>query len=300
MVSSNLKGDLMEALIGIFASSGEYAARLAAYIDSRRDVGCGGISFKNDREIEEFFESRELSILLTEDPKHFELYKDRTRVCLLCDDRESAENADSADLLYMYQKAPELLQKLFPRLEKKFVRNNIYTIFSPTSNRAARDFSLKKAKELSEEGRTLLIFWDPFGAFGRKEEDGVSLSELLFNVRKNRAHFKNMLLRLSKTDGVFVFKGVDFYTDLWRFSPAETEELAELCRTEGGFENVIFECAFMSEGVERLMELSDEVFIVRDEETDEGPEEFLRQMKYAGKQEILLKIAGEEKACMTN
>ncbi|MCR5584268.1 MAG: hypothetical protein K6F63_02385 [Lachnospiraceae bacterium] len=283
----------MEALIGIFSSSGEYAARLAAYINSRRDVGCGGVSFKNNSELVEFFESRDLSILLTDDPTHLKLYEDRARVCLLCDDREKTENAYRSDCIFKFQRAPVLLQELLPGLEKDFVRNNIYTVFSPTSNQRAREFAREKARELAAGGRTLIIFWDPFGAFGRNAEEGVSVSELLFTVRKNRSGFKGLLLRLSHEDGVFSLKGTDFYSDLWRFSPAEMEELADLCRTEGDFDHVIFECSFMSEAVEKLMEISDEVFIVPDGESDPGPEEFLRQMKYAGKQEILLRVGGE-------
>lgn len=283
----------MEALIGIFSSSGGYAARLAAYINSRRDVGCGGVSFKNNSELVEFLESHDLSILLTEDPTHLKLYEDRTRVCLLCDEGESAEDTDGKDRIFMFQRAPVLLQRLLPGLNKDFVRNNICTVFSPTCNRRGRDFAFLKAKEKASHGRTLVIFWDPFGAFGRNDPEGVSLSELLFTVRKNRAGIGKLLLRLSHEDSVFFLKGTDFYTDLWRFSPSEMEELAELCRKEWDFEHVIFECSFMSEAVEKLMEISDEVFIVSDGENDPGPEEFLRQMKYAGKQEILLRIRKE-------
>ncbi len=276
----------MGTLIGVYSPPGGYAERLAAYINSRRDIGYGAVALKTDPEIEGFLHSDELSVLLTVDPKHLSVYN-KIRVCLLTEDRDEAENCETGDVLFKYLRAPVLLGKLFPDMSRELVKNNLYTIYSPSSNLAARAFAAEKAEELSHAGKTLLLCWDPFGAFGRDGMEGVSISELLFAARSNRKGFGKMLLRMRNDRGCFAFKGVDFYSDLWQFSADEMEKLADMCRADGSFDNIVFECAFISDAVERLMEISDEVILVKSGESDPGPDEFLRQMKYAGKQGII-------------
>lgn len=283
----------METLIGIYASPGEYASRLAEYINSRRDVGCGGICFHNNSELDEFLKSGALSILLTDDPNHFKIYNKIPRVCLLCEEKEKCGAAGTGEVFFKYLRAPVLLQRLFPALNRTFEKNSIYTVFSPSSNAAARRFAKEKAAELAKVGRTLLLLWDPFGSTEGSREEGVSLSELLFAARKNRRGFGDMLDGTLKESGYSCIKGTDHYADLWQFSPEEMQELVEMCKTEGNFESIVFECGFMSESMERLMEMSDRVFLPKADEADPGPDEFLRQMKYAGKQEILLKVRAE-------
>ncbi len=282
----------MEALIGIFASPGEYGSRLAAYINSRRDIGYGGISFQNKSELAEFFRSGELSILLTEDPTHLKTFENRTRVYFLCEDRLRAENDLSDNVVFKYSPASEMLRQILPAATGNIRKNNIYAVFSPSSNLAARNAARDMARKMAESERTLLLYWDPFCGIGRTEDAGESVSELLFAVRKNSRGLGRLMLRLQSEQGFFYFKGTDFYSDLWQFSAEEMEALVNLCREEGHFVNVIFECAFMSEGVERLMELSDSIILPKASENDRGPDEFLRQMKYAGKQGILIKAEG--------
>ena len=122
----------MEALIGIFASPGEYGSRLAAYINSRRDIGYGGISFQNNSELAEFFRSGELSILLTEDPTHLKNFHNRTRVYFLCEDRLRAENDPSDNVVFKYSPASEMLRQILPATTGNIMKNNIYAVFSPS------------------------------------------------------------------------------------------------------------------------------------------------------------------------
>jgi hypothetical protein len=278
----------MEALIGIFSSPGEYGARLASYINSHREIGYGGLSFNDNSEINEFLKSGELSILLTDNPIHLSTYKNKTRVCFLCEEKETAETDETGKSFYKFMRAPVLLQKLLPTQTVTFTKNDLITVFSPSSNMAAKAYALSIAENMAAEGKTLLICWDPFGERGKKEE-GVSLSELLFAARRNRAGIGRILQRMECIRGVYVFGGTDFYTDLWQFTPEEMNELIRLCKTEGDFASVIFECSFISDAVERLMELSDEVRLVSACEGDTGPEEFLRQMEYGRKQLISAK-----------
>ncbi len=276
----------MGNLIGVYSPSGGYAERLAAYINSHRDIGYGAAAFKNDQEIDGFLHSDELKVLLTVDPKHLSTYN-KTRVCFLTEDREEAEDDMTGNVLFKYLRAPILLTRLFPERDRDGLFHKLHLIYSPSSNLAARKCAAEKAGELSRMGRTLLLYWDPFGAVGRESAEGVSISELLFAARTNKKGFGKMLLRAGNERGCTVFKGTDFYSDLWQFSAEEMENLVDMCRTDGCFENIVFECGFMSDAVEHLMEMSDEVVLVGTGENDPGPDEFLRQMKYAGKQEIL-------------
>ena len=278
----------MEALIGIFASPGEYGSRLAAYINSRRDIGYGGISFQNNSELVDFLKSGELSILLTDDPKHLSAYNNIQQVFFLCEDRLRAENEGGRDEVFKYMKAGDILKRVLPGLKtEKRVKNNIITVFAPSSNETGRSAARERATKLSRQGRTLLICWDPFGFPVRREEKDLTLSELLFAFRKNRNALNDGIMSLRSENGYNVLKGTDFYTDLWQFTAEEMQEFAEMCRSAGEYEYLVFECAFMSEAVERLMTLSDEILIPEAFPGDPGPEEFMRQMKYAGKQEIL-------------
>lgn len=279
----------MEALIGIFSSPGEYGARLVSYINSHRDIGYGALCFNDNSEINEFFKSGELSILLTDNPIHLSIYKNNTRVCFLCEEKETAETDETGNTFYKFMRAPVLLQKLLPTQNLTFTKNDLITVFSPSSNMVAKAYAFSTAEKMAAEGKTLLICWDPFAERVKREEE-VSLSELLFAARRNRAGIGKMLQRMECVRGVYVFKGTDFYTDLWQFTPEEMNELIRLCKTEGDFENVIFECSFISDAVERLMELSDEVRLVKACDGDPGPEEFLRQMEYGRKIQITAKV----------
>lgn len=283
----------LNSLIGIFGSSPGYSKRLAAAINARHDVGYTAVAFNTSEELERFLEKKTLSILLSDNEAHSELLKNPSIFCLLTDNPESDCGGAS---IFKFQSASAIIKSIIllnPEDLTKF--NNVYTVFSPASCALAHQYAEHLAKELALKGKTLLLSWDYFSGIGREENEpaGKTISDLLFTARKNETGMKKLLSGLMRKEGYDFFCGTDFYADLWQYSREEMETLIDSCKRNGGYENLVFSCGFFSDGVEALLENSNEIFLVKQNDTigTRRNMEFMRQMKYAGKQTILSKIS---------
>lgn len=284
----------MDSYVGVIGSSPGYSRRLADAMNARRDVGHIAVAFKNTEELETFLQSKKLSVLLSDNEEHSEFLKDSGVFCLLTSEPDTEPQDTEHQSIFKFQSASAIIKSvILLNPENKKQINHVFTVFSPANNAAAYEYSCTLAKKLAMEGKTLFLSWELFGGMGREEEVDCkkTISDLLFVARKNEKGMKNLLTGLPSKDGYDYFCGTEYYADLWQYSPEEMAVLMTLCRKYGLYENIVFCCGFMSEGTEALMEASDEIYLVScsGEETGKRTAEFLRQMKYAGKQTILSK-----------
>ncbi len=155
---------------------------------------------------------------------------------------------------------------------------------------SAMSAAVSNARPAGVSPKTLVIIWDPFwGAVG--EISHINLSDTLFMYSGNTESLKKTL-NSSGDNSLTVMSGVNYYSDIWDFSPADTEQFVKICMNYGNFDRVIIVCTFLSPGTEKLMELSDTVTLVGG--NSETHENFKNQMKYAGKNGILMKLKTED------
>ncbi len=291
---------MLEKIIGIFDEQAVYAERLKRYINERKDIGCFAVTFKEEQELQDFCGRKKLNCLLlggskAEHPEQLTIPYG-VRLWVLSEEEPEQEEEEGYNVLFRYQKAGELIRRmLLSEMAREERLSELFTVFSPENPCLAAAYTDKLVKKLSEKGKTLFLPWDPFGACGRTENEngaGVSISELLYFMRKDRVQAKQLFIGLPKKNGADYFCGPDYCTDLWQYSAEEMCQLVTCCREYGGYRQVVFLAGAFHEGVVSVMSQSGSIYLVCSE-TKEGEKrkrEFYRQMKYAGQQGVLSRL----------
>ncbi len=288
----------MEKIIGIFDEQNVYAERLKRYINERKDIGCFAVTFREEQELKEYCNRKKLNCLLlggnrAEHPERVSVPYG-IRLWVLSEEEPEREEEEGYQVIFRYQKAGDLIHRvLFSEMEKEERLSELYTVFSPGNSQNAASYADKLLKKLSEKGKTLFLPWDPFYGYGRGEDGtGVSISELLYLMRKDRVQAKALFSGLPKRNGAEYFCGPDYCTDLWQYSEEEMCRLVSCCREYGGYKYVVFYAGAFHEGVVAIMNQSGAVHLVcaEKEGEEQRKQEFYRQMKYAGRQGVLSRL----------
>jgi len=291
---------VLEKIIGIFDEQTVYAERLKRYINEKKDIGCFAVSFRDEQEIKEFCSRRKLICLLiggahAEHPLQVSLPYG-IRVFVLSEEEPELDETEEYSVLFRYQKAGELVRRvLLSEMAREERLSELYTVFSPEGAVLAATYADKLTEALSKKGKTLLLPWDPFGGTGRSGEEcaGVSISELLYLMRKDRQQARQLFAELPKRKECDFFCGPEFCSDLWQYSGEEMTKLIACCREYGGYRHVVFLAGTFHEGVIAIMNQSAGVYLVYSgtEDGEKRKQEFYRQMKYAGKQGLLSQLS---------
>ena len=204
----------------------------------------------------------------------------------------SAEK-ETYQTVFRYQKAGDIIRRiLLSETEKIEYLSVLYTVFSPENNQIAIAYVEKLIEKFVQQGKTLILFWDSFLAYGREETGKTSISEMLYLVRKDKVQARKLFEGLPKKSGAEYFCGPDYCTDLWQYSAQEMQQLIRCCQEYGAYQYIVFMAGIFHEGVIAVMNQSSQIYLVSSN-TKEGEgrkQEFYRQMKYAGEQEILSKV----------
>lgn len=287
----------MEQVIGVFDGQAEYAERLINYINERKDIGCFAVGFRGEEELLSFCERKKLVSLLLGGTTKKAVAALRERLPVGLKIWELSEELGDLEegQLFRYQRVGNLLRVILSELQRDAAlqMKELFTVFSPESNRMAARHALSLAGELSKKGRTLFLPWDAFWGYGRMgDEETPSVSELLYFLRKDTVQAKKLFAGIRRKKGIEYFCGPDYSSDLWQYSPEEMQKLLLCCREYGGYDYIVFLSGMFHEGILSVMHQSGQICLVCSE-SSEGEirkNEFLRQMKYAGEQDILSKL----------
>ena len=291
----------MEKIIGIFDEQTTYAERLKQYINEKKEIGCFAVTFRDEEELWEYCQRKKLLALVAGESMEEKLEQksadlDGVKVWILSEEQPEKDREQSEDRLFRYQRAGELIRRILRSEAAREERlSELYTVFSPENGKLAEDYVWKLIGKLIEKGKILLLPWDPFLGYGREEKEGEripSISELLYLVRKDKKQAGGLFLHLPKKRGAEYFGGPDFCTDLWQYSEDEMRSLIRFCREKGEYKYIIFLAGTFCEGVLAVMNQSNGICMVTTESGDglRRKQEFYRQMKYAGEQEILSRL----------
>lgn len=292
----------MEKIIGILDEQVEFAERFKGYINGRRDIGCFAVTFQNEQEVLSFCEKKKLSCLVTGEKMAQRLEElpvgppCGVQVWVLSEEAPEVSECGGHGVLFRYQRAGEIIRRILAlEAEKTECMSALLTVFSPENGKTAMQYSKRLISKLQEQGRTLFLPWDAFCGYGRKEEgeaQGVSVSELLYLIRRDRKQARQLFRELPKKEGAEYFCGPDYCTDLWQYSAEEMRQLIYCCREYGEYKQVVFLAGTFQEAVLAVMKLSSKIYLVTSGSVDgeQRKKEFLRQMKYAGEQEILSRL----------
>ena len=291
----------MEKIIGIFDERKEFAERFKGYINNKKEIGCYAVTFQTEQEVLNFCERKRLSCLVTGEETAKRLEELPTgppcgvRLWMLSEEAPEVSECGGHGVLFRYQRAGEMIRRILAsEADKSECMGTLVTVFSPENSKIAMQYSKELISTLSEQGKTLFLPWDPFAGYGRKENGevkGPTVSELLYLIRRDRQQAKRMFAGLPKDEAEY-FCGPDFCTDLWQYSGEEMRQLVYSCREYGDYKNVVFLAGAFHEGVLAVMNLSSKIYLVTSGNRDgeKRKQEFLRQMKYAGEQEILSRL----------
>ena len=290
----------MEKIIGIFDEQTAFAERFKRYINDRKDLGYFAVSFQEEQELIDFCGWKKPACLVLGGNKEALISKLSipygVRLWVLSEEEPEVEEADGYGILFRYQKAGELVRRmLLSEMARQELFSELITVFSPESAGMAAAYADKLLAGLSGKGKTLCLPWEPFCGWGRTADDsdaGASVSELLYLMRKDRVHAKQLFENLPKKNGADYFLGPDYCTDLWQYSAEEMSRLVTCCREYGGYRKVVFLAGAFHEGVVSVMDQSGMIYLVCSdtEAGEQRKQEFYRQMKYAGQQGILSRL----------
>ena len=291
---------MLEKIIGIFDEQSVYAERFKRYINDRKDIGYFAVSFQEEKELEEFCGRKKLNCLVLggKNATHPEKLPIpySVRLWILSEEEPEQEEGEGYRVLFRYQKAGEIVRRiLLSEMAREECISELYTVFSPEAAGLAAEYAKKLIRKISEDGKTLLLPWDPFLGMGRTEEGdskGPSVSELLYLMRKDRQQAKQLFSNLPKQNGGAYFCSPEYCTDLWQYSAEEMTQLVSCCREYGGYRYVVFLAGTFHAGVVSVMNQSGRVYMVVSgtQDGERRKQEFYRQMKYAGEQGMLSRM----------
>lgn len=301
----------MKAVIGILDEQTEYARQLVSYLNGCHAFGCIAKRFENKEELELYCGREKLQGLLlgwcqASSPKEWESFlAPGGSVYRLSDEPVQQESTDGIPVLFRYERADRLRRRLC-RTGKDCQDSSWYVVYSPDSAPLAEQFAWRLAGHLAETGRTLLLPWQSFSLLreevGERADSG--LSTLLYAADKQETLARQVFSSLPRREGVEYVCGADSYQDLWSYSYDNIPAFFRLCKTYGGYEHIVLLAGEFSGCVERAMEESRAGFFLYTGGVQEEArwKEFVRQMKYAGKQALLSRLhpvkEGEETAAL--
>lgn len=291
----------MEAVIGILDEQAEYAKRLARYINDSPELACLAVAFQSVQELEQYCEKKKLRCLLTSQRGEEELFwsflQEEGKLCFISEEPVQEEHAEKtaakpSQLVFRYQRAERIVAQLQGlSKEADAGTGEWYLVYSLTSAVAAERAAWELAKKLALQGRTLFLPWEPFGAWERETENTgrKTISDLLYALRKKDTKTKQLFSDLPRKEGVEYVCGADYYTDLWQYSCEEMQALLTCCKEYGEYQSIVFLAGFCSKSIERAMEECGHICLLYSSEAggERRLSEFIRQMKYAGKQTLL-------------
>lgn len=292
----------MEKIIGIFDEQVEYAERFKNYINEKKEIGCFAVVFRTEQELLDFCEKKKLSCLVIGEEKQHQIepviekLSYGIKIWVLTEEVQNSIPKESYYSVFRYQKAKEIIQQiLLSETTKIECLSMLYTVFSPENSQIAFAYTKKLIEKLVAKGKVLFLFWDAFSGYGREESEKVekiSISELLYLMRKDKVQAKKVLEELPKKNGAFYLCSPDYCTDLWQYSVEEMQQLLCCCQQYGGYQYIVFLAGIFHEGVIAVLNQSSKIYLISSD-TEDGrirKREFYRQMKYAGEQEILSKL----------
>ena len=290
----------MEKIIGIFDEQTVYAERFKHYINERKDLGCFAVTFLKEEEISEYCMRKKLTYLVTGEESFHQLNTESlpqdVRIWVLAEKETVMPESEKLRFLFRYQKADEIIRRiLLSEDTKEEYIGDIVTVISAESNCLAAEYADKLLLHLSETGKTLFLPWEPFGGYGREKEGegiGISISELLYLIRKDTQQARQMFSNLPKRYGADFFCGPEYCSDLWQYTAQEMDQLLLCCQEYGGYKQIVFLAGTFHESVISIMNQSKVVYLISSE-TAYGEcrkQEFYRQMKYAGNQGVLSRL----------
>lgn len=290
----------MEKIIGILDEQVEYAERLKNYINENKEIGCFAVVFQRSQEVLDFCERKKLSCLVMGEKQQEQVEQMMDQLSygikfwVITEELSSSIKNENFHMVFRYQKAKEMIRQiLLSETTKIESLSMLYTVFSPENNQIAFVYAKKLIEKLAGQGKVLFLFWDSFFGYGREENgEKISISELLYLIRKDKVQARKLFEKLPNKNGVEYFCGPDYCTDLWQYSVEEMQQLICCCQEYGGYQYIIFLAGMFHEGVVAILNQSSKIYLISSE-TEEGErrkKEFYRQMKYAGEQGILSKL----------
>ncbi len=292
----------MEKIIGIFDEQINYAERFKNYINTKKEIGCFAVVFGQEKELLDFLEKKKLSCLIVGEERLqqvesiLEQVSYEIKIWVFTEDLSTVVQKEMYPRVFRYQKAKDILRQiLLCEVENIECLSTLYTVFSPENSQIAFAYSRKLIEKLAQHGKVLFLFWDSFSGYGKNETEVIestSISELLYLIRKDKEQAKQLFEHLPKKNGAEYFCGPEYCTDLWQYSVEEMQQLIRCCKEYGKYQYIVFLAGIFHEGVIAVLNQSSKIYLVSSD-TREGEmrkQEFYRQMKYAGEQEILSKL----------
>lgn len=291
----------MSIILGIFDSDIEYSSQLMSYIKRKHKNITQVRIFTNKTILNDFLNHNNITVLLlSEDKIQDEIYYENIKhMCILSEGNMISEEDKKA--IYKFQSAEQIVLELFdyfPELNKgeRYHNSNvqIISIFSVSEIYGKDNFSYNLANQYGVVKKTLLIDCNIF--HGRYQSSHINsekgLSEFLYFLKQDSP---NLLLKMNEQIqriGNFDYlKGVKFGPDIFNLTLKELEYWTKELKGSD-YEIIIFNTGWYSEVILKLLQISNQVFMVVKNNLWERKliNNFNEQLKWTGYEDIIEKL----------
>ena len=280
----------------------EYAARLAAFLNGKKELAFQVKIFKSPEQVSVLQKDESVDVMLVGSSFSIEertLLK-ASKIFVLADEKKT-ELLPGETSIFKYQSGEEILSQIvqsFVKEEKaetfwyfsKKEKGKLIAVYSPVHRCGQTTFALKKGRELSRKENVLYLNLESFagidGYFPR--EDQRTLSTLLYYAKQENGQIGLILSTLvKKTGGLDYIPPAAVTEDLKLITSSEWKKIFAQILKESIYDILLLDLGECIQGIYEILEDCDEVYLpVADDKTAVSK---LRQYE-----EVLYRLGYEE------
>lgn len=292
----------MLRILAIYDLDENYVTRLVEYCNRNKELHYFLCVFTKEDNLDEFIQSNEIEILLmNENLTLKDQWKEHIQnICYLSEEPKNNVTKEHP-VIFKYQQAKHIIENIKninPNLCYGSNLNNfssevqILSIITFHNSISKKGFAFSIAALLSEVNNTLFVPLEliPLPLFSNYANKEHSLSEFIYYL-KNDSSFISKLNTCTKESGKLSYiSGLTHGYDLLSLSKEDMNKWMEGIRTEKSYQFIVFYLSFYSEAMMEIVKNSDNIFILKTNDTNE--EEELKEWR---RQNQLLDFSLEKK-----
>ena len=298
----------MKRILAIRTSDREYAEELAKSFNRYDGSVFQTLVFTDGDAYNDYLRENRIDVLLCDEELLDEYIKtgQDTIICGLSEIFTVNDMVKEPPLIFKYQSSEKIMEEIMaryraavgtPQAQPQIDRKNtgVYSICSPVGGCYSSTFALGLAKYLSFRGTTLFMSFDPFYILPGTQKDpaGKDLTDVIFYLNGMQPYLMDFIKDLTIKKGrLECVSGVSHWFDLYDISPQNMHDLIEkICKCDY-YENIVFDIGIIGAASMEVLLASDRIFVpVRnDHSAKQKIEEWKRQLRYCGREELLEKV----------
>lgn len=301
----------LERILAILVEEADYGRELAAYLSARTDFIFRPHVFYDRETYCAFDADNHVDMLLCNEREAMEHGKEyrADNICVLSEFSTVNESCEYPGI-FKYQSSEQIMQDIIDyygrrkphtAAEEAVIdgRRTVCCVCSPIGGSFCSTYALALADYFSRGGRTLFISFDPFFLIPGENKNPANkdMTDLLYYLEVKGTDPLGFIGRICRHHGNLDYlPGVSHWFDIAVTTYAQTRTLLEALCEGDTYENIVFDLGPVGSASIELLARSSRIYLtrVRGARNDAVIEEWKRQLRFAGRLELLDKVIERE------